>query len=418
MRALSASMKMTVILTIAMGLVFGGCKKKGNKSKSKRAKAGMASLKVGKGKKKLKKLKKLKNVKKALKKLAKGEKAKLKKEEYKRLTLALETCKLKKLNWDYKCPAYLELQKVRKEKKLDIKDFSKWQGALALEILKNKAPTLRWRAVSMMSSAWAGGMKEKYVKAIIAAGEKEKNVGVLRFMLDAMDSNQKKHPVVGEFIIKNLSHENEDVRLRAVWSLAAWGKDTKGAAKAMVSVIKTDKVKKVQQAACEGAGKLEDESVLKTLKKLTLNKKTDPDLYYYCFKGVIQMWTGYPFHPKKPSKKAYQLTLQLLKQGGRTDKRPPWGIAGMFNNLYKESDKRYKKWAETAKWYKKKDLVKAIGAVIKDLKAGWMIRTYLVKTAAKLGAEKKYFQKLLKAYKGNEKKHPHSLVTKAISKRI
>ncbi len=415
MRAFSASMKMMVVLTIALGLVFGGCKKKGKKSKSKGAKAGMASLKAGKSKKINKKLKKLK---KKVKKLAKGEKEKLKKDEYKRLTLALATCKLKKNNWDYKCPAFLELQRVRKEKKLAIKDFTKWQGTWALTLLGNKAPALRWRAVSMMSSAWAGGMKEEYVKAIIAAGSKEKNIGVLRFMLDAMDSNQKKHPTVGEFIIKNLNHENEDVRLRAVWSLAAWGKDTKGAAKAMINVIKSEKVKKVQQAACEGAGKLDDESVLKTLKKLTLNKKTDPDLYYYCFKGVIQMWTGYPFHPKNPSQKAYKLTLQLLKQGGRTEKRPPWGIAGMFNNLYKEDDKRYKKWAASAKWYKRKDLVKAIGAVIKDLKAGWMIRSYLVKTASKLGAEKKYFQKLLKAYKGKEKKHPHSLVTKALSKRI
>jgi len=416
MRALSGSVKMSVMLAVALGLVFGGCKKKGKKDK--RAKATMAALKSGKAKSSKKIKKKIKKIKKALKKVAKRKKEKLDKAEYKRLILALATCKLKKYNWDYKCPAYQDLQKARKEKKRDIKDFSKWQSAWALELIKHKAPTLRWQAVGMMSSAWAGGMKEEHVNAIIAAGDKEKDIGVLRYMIDSMDSNQKKHPQVGKFIIKNLSHENEDVRLRAVWSLAAWGRDTKDAGKAMVKVIKKDKVKKVQQAACEGAGKLEDESVLRTLKKLTMNKKTDPDLYYYCFKGVIQMWTQYPFHPKKPSKKAYKLTLKLLKQGGRTEKRPPWGIAGMFSNLYKEADKSYKKWADTAKWYKKKDLVKAIGKVIGDPKAGWMVRSYLVETAAKLGAEKKFFTNLLKAYKGKETKHPHSYVTKALKKRI
>lgn len=420
MRALSASMKMTVILAMALGLVFGGCKKKDKKSKSKRAKAGMVALKAGKvGKKSKKKLKKkLKKIKKALKKLAKGKKAKLKKPEYKALILAQASCEIKKNEWDYKCPAYKAMQQARKEKKLDIKDFSKWTDKWSLKLIKHKSPAIRWKAVGMMSSAWAGGMKEVHIDALIAQGNVEKNIGVLRYLIDAMDSSQKKHPKVGKFIIKNMSHEDAEVRLRAVWSLAAWGRDTKGAGKAMVKVIKKDKVKKVQQAACEGAGKLEDDSVLKALKKLTLNKKTDPDLYYYCFKGVIQMWTQYPFHPKNPSKKAYKLTLKLLKQGGRTEKRPPWGVASMFNNLYKENDKSYKKWAEKAKWYKKKDLVKAIGKVIGDQKAGWMIRTYLVETAAKLGAEKKFFKKLLKAYKGKEAKHPHSYVTKALKKRI
>lgn len=422
MRALSGSMKFSVILVLALGLAIGGCKKKGKKDKSKKAKAGMVALKAGKVDKKAKKKAKkaLKKVKKALKKikLAPGKKAKLKKPEYKALVLALATCEIKKNNWDYKCEAYKKLQKTRKEKKLDIKDFSKWQGEWALKLIKHKAPGLRWKSVSMMSSAWAGGMKENHVNAIIEAGKAEKNIGVLRYMIDAMDSNQKKHPQVGKFIIKNLKHDNEDVRLRSVWSLAAWGKDTKDAGKAMVKVIKKDKSKKVQQAACEGAGKLEDDSVLKTLKKLTLNKKTDPDLYYYCFKGVIQMWTQYPFHPKKPSKKAYKLTLKLLKQKGRTDKRPPWGVASMFSNLYKENDKSYKKWAAVATWYKKKDLIKAIGKVIKDHKAGSMVRSYLVETAAKLGAKKDFFQKLMKTYKGKEKKFEHGSVVRALKKRI
>ncbi len=425
MRAIKHSMYMALVLALALGLSAAGCKKKGKKSKSKRAKAGMVALKSGKANKKLKKLKKkLKRVKRNLKKankkdkLAKGKKPKLKKPEYKRLVLALATCSFKKYSWDYKCPAYLALQKARKEKKLDIKDFYKWQSKWGLELLKSKSPSLRYRAVSMLSSAWAGGMKEANVNAIIEVGKAEKNIAVLRHMLDAMSSNQKKHPQVGKFIIANLKHPNEAVRLRAVWSLAAWGRDTKGAAKAMLAVIKKDESKKIQRAACEGAGKLDDESVLPTLKKLTLNKRTDPNLYYYCFKGVIHMWTRYPFHPKKPSKKAYRLTLKLLKQRGRTDKRPPWGIASMFHGLYKEGTKSYKEWAKKASWYKKKDLIKAIGAVIKDSKAGWMVRTYLVETAAKLGAKKKFFKALLRAYKGKETEHPHTYVAKALKKHV
>ena len=88
---------------------------------------------------------------------------------------------------------------------------------------------------------------------------------------------------------------------------------------------------------------------------------------------------------------------QLLKQKPRTEKRPPWTISSMFYDLKKE-DKDFKKWHATAKFYKKKELFKAFASVIKDTKAGWMIRTYFVDLCSEMGAEKKFFKKLLKFF--------------------
>ncbi|MFH2009623.1 MAG: HEAT repeat domain-containing protein [bacterium] len=413
------ALRLALILAIALGLAVTGCKKKGDKDKkAEQDRTSKVSVKVGKKKDKaLKKAKKaLKKLKKDLKKLKEGEKPEFTGDEYKAAFLALASCKFKdNHSYDYKCPAYLALQNLRKEKK-PFKTFYKWQAEKAPKWLGHESPVVRYHAAGLLSSAWAGGVKRDNIAVIIAAGEKEKSPPVLKYMLDVIDSSQAKDPRVGAFIVKHTEHEHELVRQQAVWSLAAWGQRTKGAVDAMLRVIKKDKSMKVRKSACEGAGKLEDEKVLPLLTKLTLSKKTDPELYTECFKGVINMWTQFPFPPKKPSKKAYKLTLQLLKQKPRSEKRPPWTISSMFYDLKKE-DKDFQKWHATAKFYKKKELFEAFASVIKDSKAGWMIRTYLVDLCADMGAEKKFFKKLLNSYKGKEDKGSNSHVVRNLKKR-
>ncbi|MCA9670521.1 MAG: HEAT repeat domain-containing protein [Myxococcales bacterium] len=338
-------------------------------------------------------------------------------EKYEALIVALESCTLKPNGQiDWKCPAYKALRDAKRNRKTLLKNLLGTNAKIGAKLMKHKGAAVRWYSIGLMSSAFAGGVKDDNIKALLEHAKTEKEGPVLIKIANTVASNQKKNPEVGDWLIALLKHSDEHVRVAAAYQLTAWGQETKGAGKALAAVLKKDESDKVKAAACKGAGKLQDESLIPTMAKLAKNKKTPPTVYSACFAGAVMMWTRWIFPPKKPSRKAYGLTLALLKAKPRDKDHPPWTIVSYFRALQKkdqDSDKQ-KTWRAAAKFYKPQQMMTAIGQVITDPNAGWMVRSYFVDQIGKMGATKAMLMKLRKKYKGKEKDYNHGHVIKKL----
>jgi hypothetical protein len=337
---------------------------------------------------------------------------------YEELILELAKCKFDGTSIDWKCEQYKDLQKARQSKSSLIGDLFAVSAKLGLKLMSHQSPQVRFYAVGLMGSGWVGGTKEEYVDAVIKASETEKDPMVVWKMIDTISSNQRKKDdaKVGPWVLKHLNHENEEVRGKAAWALATWGKTTKGAAEAIAKVIAEDKSMNVRTRACEGAGDLEDDALIGTLKK-HMSPTTDPALYQACFKGLVKMWTKYVFAPEKPSQNAYKLTLAMLKAKPRSNDRPPWSVLSYLTGVH-SSGSSYDKWKAAATWYKHEDLIGALSSVIADFNANSNMRTYAVDFISKLGAKREVFEKLRKAYNGKEKEGSNSWIVGKLDQRL
>ncbi|MBN2496655.1 MAG: HEAT repeat domain-containing protein [Deltaproteobacteria bacterium] len=316
-------------------------------------------------------------------------------ERYEELVVALASCQLKEGGIDSGCEKYTELQKAKQNKASLFKDLAGMHSKLGRKHMGHKSPAVRYYAVGLMGSAFAGGVAADDVAAIIKAAKKEKDIEVLAHMIDTIGSNQAKNPAVGKFLLGMLRHKQARIRKAAISELAAWGKKTKGVVPAFTQVLKKEKDPAIKAYACERAGELESDKLLPVMRQLATSKKSSPDLHEACFKGIVNMWTRYVHAPEKPSKKAYQATLALLEAKPRDDNRPPWTIVSYFNGLQKPDAA----WSGKAGFFKKPQFHKAVSKVIGDPKANWMARTGFVDLLANTGAPKQVFADLRKACK-------------------
>ncbi|GMT50035.1 MAG: hypothetical protein IEMM0008_1574 [bacterium] len=397
-------MKKTILLLISITFVLfwsceGGDKKSPSKDKiaNETGKA-ISNSKLGE---------QLKDAKSTLDGLAKDGKG-ISTEEYEKYMLKLADCTLTDNGIDRKCEAYKTFNKARKNRNTMIKNWGGFLSKLGHKYIKHESPAVRYQAVKLTSSFFGSSTKTQEI--IIEAAKDEKEPTILRAMARSVGSKIK-NPAVKDLLMKLSKHDNERVRMEALgWMGTSFANDTKGTLERLMEAVDKDSSMKVRVYACQRLGRRADDRAMKTFNKYLGDPKRKDTLYNGCFKGLITMWS-YAVPHKKPSHKAYQLTIKLLNRKPRSEKQPPWAVISYVDWAKKPA------FQQRAKWFKKKTLIKALMSVAKDRKANWMARTAAVRSMEKLGAAKDKFKALQKAY-ANMKAGVDSHVLKEINKHL
>jgi len=310
--------------------------------------------------------------------------------EYEKLMLGLADCKLGESGIDRNCEAFKTFNERRKTRGTAMKDLAGGLAGLGRKHIGHSSPAVRLQAASLMASLFGADASSQ--ATIVEAARKEADPIVLRSMLRAVGSSSAKNPAIKDLLLATADHKDEGVRKEVViWLTSSWASGTAGTLEKAIAMIGSDPSLNVKKLACSSLGSRADERALPVLEAHTKDAK-DP-LYDSCFRGVVEMWAA-PVPHKKPSQKAFALTLKLLKAKPRTEKNPPWnGLSSL-------------QWAEkpdflaAAPWYKKGDLLAALEDVVADRAANWMARTGSVDMLVKLGCPKAKLEALAKGYAG------------------
>jgi len=383
-----------IVAIIGLGLVLGACKKEEKKDTAE-ATANKLAKALGD---KLKKA--VDNAGKKLNDKRPG----LPGDAYEKLIVGLAVCKLTDRGYiDYKCQAYKDLKAAR-SRNTSIKDFAGMSSKLGIKHLTHENATVRFYAAGLLKSFF--GAKGGSVEAVLKAAPNEKNPFVLGKMIYAVGSQAKKNEDVAKFVMASADHAHAHVRTQAL-SYLAYNPDMPGVYEKFVEKIEKDADAEVRGYACRYAGRLEDERLLPLYKKLTKDAEKDPKLYAKCMRGLFEMWNTF-LGNKKPSKKAYKLTLARMNDKPRTKNRPPWIMMSDFGRVPKS----------LPAWFKKKAVTKMLLSVGGDPTARWLARTGAVRAleSLKAGDELKKLKKKLTGKTDFDNKNVLKAVERALAK--
>lgn len=313
-------------------------------------------------------------------------------EDMEKLLVGLASCTVNEDgNIDYKCEALKAYHDARNAKTAALNAIGNW-SSLGKKHLKHTAPAVRVQSASLMASLF--GADKDSTSTILQAIADEKDPLVLPALLDVVGSRANQNQDVGKLLLQMADHATPAVRRKAVsWLTTSWAKDVPKRTEKLIERLEKETDKKTKNLTCQLAGKTGDDKLVPVYDKLTKDDK-DSDLYTDCMRGLLEMWTSFPFFETE-SEKAYKLFLSRLSETPRTEHKPPWILMGSFAYLGGDGE-RIQKWREKAKWFKKDDLVKVLDGIIKDEKANWMARSGAARSFEGLKVPKKHAEDLIK----------------------
>ncbi len=298
--------------------------------------------------------------------------------EYETFLLGLEACKVGQYGIDRKCEAWKAFDKARKHSRTLLKTAGGALASLGRKHIGHKSPAVRLQSSQLMSSIF--GATDESQKVIIAAAKDEKDPMVLKQLIRTVASSIKKSDEVRKMLLASTQHKNLKVRIQVVSALtASWAAGTEGTLEAAIKMIEEDPKEEVRAYACKYIGARADERALPILKKYTKESKSNPKMYAACLRGLIGMWSS-PIPHKTPSKKAYKLTLDRLKQKPRV--KEIWTVISGLDWAKKAE------FQKQASWYKAEKVRKILKDIILDKKFYWLGRSGAASTFQKLGADK------------------------------
>lgn len=340
-------------------------------------------------------------------------------ELYEQFLLALKDCEIKQADIDSKCEAYQNFNKARNRSN-GLREIVTVSGKLGTQYIRHESAPVRLQAASMLSSVF--GSSAETQKTVLDAAADEKEPAVLRAMIRVVGSRHKSNPDITALLLKSADHESPIVRKEAMnWFTTSFGEGVPKTFEKVLEKLDKDPDMSVRRYLCSRLYGSSDERALPAFEKYLTSKNTPKELFAGCWEGTIAAWTG-AVKPKKPSKKAYELTLKVLNTKPRTQDLPPWtGISTLSfaKTEFEANDKFGQEWYQSVKgWYKKNDLMTALEAVALDSDANWMARTGAVDTLKKLGATKATFERMHKKVaeqKDSQSRHVEQRLKKAIA---
>lgn len=307
----------------------------------------------------------------------------LTREAYKKLVLGLADCKVVGYDIDGKCAGVKALQDAIKETNTPLKDLAGMNEGLGRELLGHASPAIRIKGANLTSSVLGTGTASQ--DAIVAAGAKEKDPGVLQAFIRVVSSSGAKNPKVAAFLIKSADHSDMKVRLQAVYALSsAWNREMAGGAEKLLSMAQKDAEVDVRKAACEYGGKLGNPVLLPFMEKAT-EKTDDKVMYTACMKGLLTMFYDYPLFGTS-NEAAYKLFLKRMAEKPRSSVRPPWTLTGAFEKYTSQTTSGFTDWKKAASWFKPADVQKVLIDILKDKDAYLMGRRGAVGSLVGLGS--------------------------------
>lgn len=342
-----------------------------------------------------------------------GKKPALTQEQYKKLILGLEPCKVIGYSINGTCQGVKDLSEAMRNSTTAVKDLAGMNAALGRELISHPAPAVRVKAGNLMGGLL--GTSDASEEVITAAAEKEADPGVLQAFIRVVANSGAKNKKVAAMLLKAAAHADVKVRTEAVYAISSsWNREMAGGAEKLLELAQKDADKGVRAAACEYGGGLGNKIFLPFMEKATA-KDADKDQYNACMKGLVKMFHDYPLY-ETSNEAAYKLFMKRLGEKPRTEARPYWIVMSTFERANDAKNEKLAQWKADAKWFKPAEVKKAFADVIADKATNWMSRTGAVKSMLGLGATKAELEALKKGY--DEKVSNDKQVLKAIDEAI
>ena len=289
----------------------------------------------------------------------KGEKAT--KDEMIKLIDSVQCCQFdSRLVLDNKCVAMQALNDLNKAKKLN---FTPEVGDA---LVKHESPAVRAYIAFKNYAIWGNSKVAESIKNFT----EEKDPGVLKNIADSYKNDLSKSPDLTKLVISMAKNEDARVRTSAASTLGAqYSKGVDGVLDAL-KTLAVDPDEAVAKAACEGLGRVGDDSAVETIVSV-LNDAEKAKIHQSCARGLMLLWLDHPSY-KSTNEAAYKAFLDYLNKTPRTADVPNWQAVSAANIL--NANANFNKWLEKATYYKPAELVAAYTAIVKDTNAARLAR--------------------------------------------
>lgn len=320
-------------------------------------------------------------------------------ERYEHFLLRLEDCKLTQRGIDSKCEAHSRLRKAR-NRATPPKQLASMSSALGQKLIRHRSPAIRYQAAQLLKAAIRD--REQATRAVLTAAKTEQHPAVLSSMVRVVGARHKQDPEVKALLLRLADHDDEAVRQEAMsWFLTRFGEGQPDTFDKVLEKLDKDPSLKLRKFLCSRLYGSSDERAIAVFERVLRDSDAPTQLRDGCWQGTIGAWTGFP-KPEKPSKRAYELTLEILEQKPRGRHTPPWtGLRNLraAKTDYLERDKFGRKWLKKVEaWYDKPRLMKALLSVVNDKAAFWMARTSAIDVLDDLGFEPEKLEALEQKY--------------------
>lgn len=318
-------------------------------------------------------------------------------ERYEQLLTALSDCKLDRFGIDPRCPQLDALRKAQSKREVG-KQLQDFNAKVAPKLLTHVAAPVRFQAARLLGPMIAA--RKEVRDALVAASKNETNSTVQVGLVRVLGARVGEDAEIAEQLTKLADAPEGDVRREAMsWFLTRYAEKGRPGFEKVLAHVESDPDSSVRSFLCSRLYGSEDERALPVFEKVLKDPKSSAELVAGCWSGLLKAWTGFPL-PEKPQKRAWELTLDVLKAKPRSaDKPPRSGIHTLSaaRSDFPERDTRGRAWLEKVKpWFDKEKLVSALEDVVTDDAAHWQARTSAASVMMQLGAGKARFEAILK----------------------
>lgn len=265
-----------------------------------------------------------------------------------------------------------------------LKDLSKAkpsQSEYLPILLKSDIPQVRAFCYPQITSLF--GVSEADLDNAMEAVANETDEFCLMQAAAALSNEMAKDPRVAEFEFAMSHHENYMIRNKAAIAIGnPWSIGVDGCVERIIEMM-NDENENVRKLALNGAGRLDDESVIDPIVEV-LNDPERASEHGEAIRGLAWLWYDYPSH-EHTSEKAYQATLNYLKQTPRSETLPAWNAISVFSTV---NDDKIGEWYTNATYFSQDEWFNVMADLIKDPEFNWLGKTPAMKSIAGLCPDK------------------------------
>lgn len=300
-------------------------------------------------------------------------------ERYEAVLLGLAGCEVGLFGIERKCSEWKDFERIRRSSQALMKSAASELAVLGRKHIKHEAPAVRIQSASLMDNLFK--VKSEEAQTLITEAAKvEQNPMVLKRFVRLLSSAIAKNEAIRALIIELADHPHDKVRTEVAKALTdSWARGTEGTLERAIKLVEVDPSPAVRVYTCKYLGTRADDRAIPTLERYLKSADTPPDLYAGCLRGLISMWSS-PVPHAKPSKAAYQLTLEVLAK-----KPQPKDIWMVLSALEYAAKPIFRKRAKG--WYKNEALVKLLKGFVLDKEFFWLGRSQAADVLAKLTGE-------------------------------
>ena len=339
----------------------------------------------------------------------------LNEKDYEVIVLSLESCPVDERRGyiENTCDVFETLKTARARRNSTVPDQPEMWRLIADRNLSHPSAPVRIYSAQLLTSAF--GVERDMYKRLLEASRQEDSPAVLQAFIRGLRMHVGKDPEIASRLIELSKHEDEHVREAVIVGLTSlWASGSQGTLERALEMVREDPSMTVRKTGCANLGSRADDRALPLLEEYTAWPPVEKELYNDCFRGLVSMWSA-PVPHKRPSQKAYELTMARLQETPRSEERPAWMA---FSNLAWANKKGL---LERAPYIKVEELRKLLEEIISDRQANWLGRNSAITALLQLGATREDLETIKKrAYdaKTIEKGSPDGYVLNKLDKEI